>query len=85
MSSAAQAPSGPRIYNLFPLLAGPLPGWKTHLERARRTILLRSKLAARRRQRAKYRYGQPRRGLSLRRNQAARLWPAKADKSLTVR
>jgi starch synthase (maltosyl-transferring) len=26
---------GPRIYNLFPLLAGPLPAWKPHLERAR--------------------------------------------------
>ncbi|RPI08395.1 MAG: alpha-amylase [Zetaproteobacteria bacterium] len=25
---------GPRIYNLFPLLAGPLPGWRPHLERA---------------------------------------------------
>jgi starch synthase (maltosyl-transferring) len=24
----------PRIYNLFPLLAGPLPGWRPHLERA---------------------------------------------------
>lgn len=27
---------GPRIYNLFPLLAGPLPGWTPHLERAQR-------------------------------------------------
>jgi starch synthase (maltosyl-transferring) len=27
---------GPRIYNLFPLLAGPLPAWTPHLERARR-------------------------------------------------
>ena len=27
---------GPRIYNLFPLLAGPFPAWKPHLERARR-------------------------------------------------
>jgi starch synthase (maltosyl-transferring) len=26
---------GPRIYNLFPLLAGPLPRWRPHLERAR--------------------------------------------------
>ncbi|MBI2818468.1 MAG: alpha-amylase, partial [Acidobacteria bacterium] len=26
---------GPRIYNIFPLLAGPLPAWKPHLERAR--------------------------------------------------
>lgn len=25
---------GPRIYNLFPLLAGPLPQWTPHLERA---------------------------------------------------
>jgi len=25
---------GPRIYNLFPLLAGPLPGWHGHLDRA---------------------------------------------------
>lgn len=25
---------GPRIYNLFPLLAGPLPAWRPHLERA---------------------------------------------------
>ncbi len=25
---------GPRIYNLFPLLAGPFPGWRPHLERA---------------------------------------------------
>jgi starch synthase (maltosyl-transferring) len=30
-----QAP-GPRIYNLFPLLAGPLPEWTPHLERAQR-------------------------------------------------
>ena len=28
--------SGPRIYNLFPLLAGPMPRWESHLERARR-------------------------------------------------
>jgi starch synthase (maltosyl-transferring) len=27
---------GPRIYNLFPLLAGPLPQWTPHLERAQR-------------------------------------------------
>jgi starch synthase (maltosyl-transferring) len=27
---------GPRIYNLFPLLAGPMPSWGTHIERARR-------------------------------------------------
>jgi starch synthase (maltosyl-transferring) len=27
---------GPRIYNLFPLLAGPLPRWGPHLERAAR-------------------------------------------------
>jgi starch synthase (maltosyl-transferring) len=26
---------GPRIHNLFPLLAGPLPRWRPHLERAR--------------------------------------------------
>ena len=26
---------GPRIYNLFPLLAGPLPQWRPHIERAR--------------------------------------------------
>jgi starch synthase (maltosyl-transferring) len=35
MSAATQIMQGPRIYNLFPLLAGPLPGWKPHLERAR--------------------------------------------------
>ena len=29
-------PPGPRIYNLFPLLAGPLPQWTPHLERAQR-------------------------------------------------
>jgi len=28
--------SGPRIYNLFPLLAGPMSQWGAHLERARR-------------------------------------------------
>jgi starch synthase (maltosyl-transferring) len=27
---------GPRIYNLFPLLAGPMPRWSSHIERARR-------------------------------------------------
>lgn len=27
---------GPRIYNLFPLLAGPLPQWTSHLQRAQR-------------------------------------------------
>jgi starch synthase (maltosyl-transferring) len=27
---------GPRIYNLFPLLAGPMPRWALHLGRARR-------------------------------------------------
>jgi starch synthase (maltosyl-transferring) len=27
--------TGPRIYNLFPLLAGAFPRWKEHLERAR--------------------------------------------------
>lgn len=26
---------GPRIYNIFPLLAGPLPAWTHHLQRAR--------------------------------------------------
>ncbi len=26
---------GPRIYNLFPLLAGPMPRWRPHIERAR--------------------------------------------------
>ena len=36
MSSVTQVSQGPRIYNLFPLLAGPLPQWKPHLERARR-------------------------------------------------
>lgn len=33
MSTTNQS-SGPRIYNLFPLLAGPLPQWTSHLERA---------------------------------------------------
>jgi len=27
---------GPRIYNLFPLLAGPMPQWSAHIARARR-------------------------------------------------
>lgn len=35
MSATTWTP-GPRIYNLFPLLAGPLPGWTPHLERAQR-------------------------------------------------
>src|SRR5438128_1917501 len=35
MSAATSGSFGPRIYNLFPLLAGPLPRWKPHLERAR--------------------------------------------------
>ncbi|MBI3795608.1 MAG: alpha-amylase [Deltaproteobacteria bacterium] len=34
--STANWPPGPRIYNLFPLLAGPLPQWTPHLERAQR-------------------------------------------------
>jgi starch synthase (maltosyl-transferring) len=29
-------PEGPRIYNLFPLLAGPMPAWQSHFTRARR-------------------------------------------------
>lgn len=36
MSNAQHWVSGPRIYNLFPLLAGPLPRWAPHLERAQR-------------------------------------------------
>ncbi|MGH6945015.1 MAG: alpha-amylase family glycosyl hydrolase, partial [Geminicoccaceae bacterium] len=28
--------AGPRIYNLFPLLAGPVPGWSDHLPRIAR-------------------------------------------------
>lgn len=36
MSTAANWLPGPRIYNLFPLLAGPLPAWTAHLERAQR-------------------------------------------------
>jgi len=35
MNEPTPAGSGPRIYNLFPLLAGPLPRWTPHLERAR--------------------------------------------------
>lgn len=34
--SATNRSSGPRIYNVFPLLAGPLPRWTPHLERAHR-------------------------------------------------
>src|SRR5262245_18839074 len=34
--STANWSTGPRIYNLFPLLAGPLPEWTPHLERAQR-------------------------------------------------
>ena len=36
MSTTTNWTPGPRIYNLFPLLAGPLPTWTPHLERARR-------------------------------------------------
>jgi starch synthase (maltosyl-transferring) len=36
MATAAPWTSGPRIYNLFPLLAGPMPSWTPHLERAAR-------------------------------------------------
>jgi starch synthase (maltosyl-transferring) len=36
MSTSNSWRSGPRIYNLFPLLAGPFPRWQPHLERARR-------------------------------------------------
>jgi starch synthase (maltosyl-transferring) len=35
MSTSAAPRIGPRIYNLFPLLAGPFPRWKGHLQRAR--------------------------------------------------
>jgi starch synthase (maltosyl-transferring) len=35
MSTTTKGRTGPRVYNLFPLLAGPLPGWKYHLARAR--------------------------------------------------
>ncbi|MBI3246227.1 MAG: alpha-amylase [Deltaproteobacteria bacterium] len=35
MNTTTNWPPGPRIYNLFPLLAGPLPTWTPHLERAR--------------------------------------------------
>jgi len=34
MSASDSSRSGPRIYNLFPLLAGAFPHWKEHLERA---------------------------------------------------
>jgi starch synthase (maltosyl-transferring) len=36
MSTTPNWTPGPRIYNLFPLLAGPLPAWTSHLERAQR-------------------------------------------------
>jgi starch synthase (maltosyl-transferring) len=36
MSTTTQWSPGPRIYNLFPLVAGPLPQWTPHLERAQR-------------------------------------------------
>ncbi|MCS6927579.1 MAG: alpha-amylase family glycosyl hydrolase, partial [Candidatus Binatia bacterium] len=36
MRTAPHWVAGPRIYNLFPLLVGPLPRWTPHLERARR-------------------------------------------------
>src|ERR1700756_2547838 len=36
MTNSDSFRTGPRIYNLFPLLAGPFPRWKDHLERARR-------------------------------------------------
>ncbi len=32
----SRAAEGPRIYNLFPLLGGPMPRWGAHIERARR-------------------------------------------------
>ena len=35
MNGSAPWNAGPRIYNLFPLLAGTLPHWMPHLERAR--------------------------------------------------
>jgi starch synthase (maltosyl-transferring) len=35
MSSRISDQSGPRIYNLFPLLTGPLLSWAPHLQRAR--------------------------------------------------
>jgi starch synthase (maltosyl-transferring) len=34
VNATSQISQGPRIYNLFPLLAGPLTRWKPHLERA---------------------------------------------------
>lgn len=36
MSTSTSWSPGPRIYNLFPLLAGPLSQWTPHLERAQR-------------------------------------------------
>jgi len=36
MNTTANWTPGPRIYNLFPLLAGPLPQWITHLQQAQR-------------------------------------------------
>ena len=36
MSTTTNWAPGPRIYNLFPLLAGPLPEWTPHLERVQR-------------------------------------------------
>jgi len=35
MTTSDSSRTGPRIYNLFPLLAGAFPRWKEHLERAR--------------------------------------------------
>jgi starch synthase (maltosyl-transferring) len=35
MSTSKSWRTGPRIYNLFPLLAGAFPRWKEHFERAR--------------------------------------------------
>jgi starch synthase (maltosyl-transferring) len=35
MNESTASNAGPRIYNLFPLLAGRLPNWTPHLERAR--------------------------------------------------
>jgi hypothetical protein len=36
MPNERSSRDGPRIYNPFPLLAGPFPRWNEHLERARR-------------------------------------------------
>ena len=36
MNQTTASNSGPRIYNLFPLLAGPMSKWGPHLERAQR-------------------------------------------------